>query len=72
MANGFYASGANRGRQVWAVVVGNKNTHQSFANFTNVIKKARVAESFKWDWKSFSREYRTELDVDGKSFRSKQ
>jgi hypothetical protein len=71
LKNGFYYSNANRGRQVWAVVVGNKATHQSFANFTSIVKKASVTESFDFDWGEFRKVYCTGLDVDGKSFRSK-
>ncbi|MCU0663531.1 MAG: hypothetical protein MUC50_14535, partial [Myxococcota bacterium] len=70
LSNGFYHSTANRGRQVWAVVVGNKATHQSFSNFTNIIKKAVVNETYKFDWSEFENEYRTSIEVDGKTLYS--
>lgn len=69
--NGFWYSSENRGRQLWAVVVGNKDTHGSFGKFVAVIEAAKTGESFDWDFKKFRRVYKTSLTVDGKSISSK-
>lgn len=54
--------------QVWAVVVGNKDTHGDFSNFQRVVANGTVSEQssgiFSW---LFGWGYRTELSVDGKT-----
>ncbi|MCP4131292.1 MAG: hypothetical protein GY754_09955 [bacterium] len=65
--NGYYYSNANRGRQMWAVIVGNKNTHGSFGSFVNIVKAAKISESYPFVFKEFRRVYKTGISIDGKS-----
>jgi len=68
--NGFYYSNADRGRQMWAVVVGNESTHTSFARFVDVIKAASIKETYDFDFRKFRQVYFTRIDVDGKYIQS--
>ncbi|MCU0691555.1 MAG: hypothetical protein MUF54_09150, partial [Polyangiaceae bacterium] len=70
MRNGFYYSNANRGRQMWAVVVGNDASHGSFSQFVNVIERANIKETYKFDFSRGRVVYFTRIDVDGKYIRN--
>ncbi|MCP4744737.1 MAG: hypothetical protein GY874_01150 [Desulfobacteraceae bacterium] len=63
--NGHYYSEANRGRQAWAVVVGNVDMHHSFDNFVNVIKTSNYRINYSWDWSKWTMVYDVKLTVDG-------
>ncbi|MCP4135222.1 MAG: hypothetical protein GY754_29915, partial [bacterium] len=65
--NGHYYSGADGGRQMWAVVVGNADTHGSFANFTSMVQSSSYTETYKWSWSKWQKVYDTRISVDGKS-----
>ncbi len=81
----YYFSDANHGRQLWAVVVGNRETHGSFDHFLSVIEAAKVTQSYgyqlgKWRekstgknlsvWQVLCKVYQTEVEVDGKKISS--
>jgi hypothetical protein len=61
-----YYSQDNNGRQLWAVIVGNSETHKSFKNFFEVIKKSSMKESYEWSFEKLSWVYSTEIQIDGK------
>lgn len=61
----FPYSTSHRGRQAWAVVVGNKDTHTSFDRFKEIISEAVVQESHRWSWQD-GWEYSARVMVDGK------
>ena len=55
---------------MWAVVVGNKDTHGSYQNFKNTVDNAEIKESFNYDWRKFRKVYKTEIKVDGKHIKN--
>ncbi|WP_144391823.1 fascin domain-containing protein [Pleionea sediminis] len=66
-SDGHPRNWGDKGRQMWAVVVGNKEMYGSYQAFKNKISQANISESFRWDWRRFRMVYRTRIDVDGKS-----
>jgi len=68
--DGFPFSDQNAGRQMWAVVVGNKDTHGSYDNFMDVIEKASVKKTYEFDFKKGRKVFFTRIDVDGKYIRN--
>ena len=63
--NGFSACDTSDG-QTWVVIVGNKNTHKSFANFQNIIKQSKYAERFVFDYSALNYIYHGEININGK------
>jgi hypothetical protein len=65
----YYYSDPNDGirAQVWAVVVGNRDTHSSFTEFSRIVGEGAVVEKKRFSlWATQRTEYRTEVVVDGK------
>ena len=62
----FPYSTSHGGRQTWAVMVGNKDTHNSFDDFKQVVRGAKVKESHRWNWSEGRWEYRSSVKIDGK------
>ncbi len=65
--NGHYYSDSDRGRQMWAVVVGNTSTHGSFSDFISMINQATYSEEYIWTFYEWRYVYKTSINVDGKS-----
>lgn len=70
----FFTAGRSQNRaSVWAIVVGNDATHESFENFVTVVEAGVVEESSPGFlesllfWQGY---YRTKLTVDGKTLSS--
>lgn len=63
--DGILYSGADRGRQMWAVVVGNEKMHQSFSRFQEVVKAATYKEEYIWSFYEWNFVYKTNIDIDG-------
>ncbi len=66
-ADGYPTNWGDKGRQMWAVVVGNIGTHGSYDNFLDMINAASVKETFNYDWAKFRNVYYTRITVDGKT-----
>ena len=66
-ADGHPRHWGDKGRQMWAVVVGNSDMHGNYSNFRSIISRAKISESYKWNWRKFRRVYKTQISVDGKS-----
>ncbi|MCU0661633.1 MAG: hypothetical protein MUC50_04825 [Myxococcota bacterium] len=60
----------DKGRQMWAVVVGNKSLHGSYENFKDIVRKASIKETYNFDVSKFRKVYFTRIDVDGKYIRN--
>lgn len=63
--NSIYACSGKNGRQMWAVVVGNKDTHGSFDDFTAMIGQASYRQSYTWDWSKWDIKFYGRVTVDG-------
>lgn len=66
-SDGHYYSNRNDGRQLWAIVVGNSDTHGGFDNFKATISEATLTESFNFVLLQGKNVYAAELKVDGKT-----
>lgn len=66
-ADGYPTNWGDKGRQMWAVVVGNIATHGSYDDFLNVISAADIKETYDYDWGKFRNVYYTRITVDGKT-----
>lgn len=69
-ADGSPRAWGDKGRQMWAVVVGNLAMHGSYNNFKDIISNASIKETFNYDWKKARKVYFTRIDVDGKYIRN--
>jgi hypothetical protein len=65
-ADGHPREWGDKGRQMWAVVVGNKSLHGSYSKFKNIVRNASIGESYNFDWGKFRKVYFTSIEVDGK------
>ncbi|WP_444900707.1 fascin domain-containing protein [Microbulbifer sp. VAAC004] len=53
--------------QVWATVVGNTQTHESFSNFIFTVSQAKIKSKWYWSWAETRHVWETTLEVDGKT-----
>lgn len=66
-ADGYPTNWGDKGRQMWAVVVGNSGTHGSYDDFKGVINAADVKETYSYNWSKARNVYYTRITVDGKT-----
>lgn len=64
-ADGYPTNWGDKGRQMWAVVVGNSATHGSYDDFLDVINAASIKQTYDYNWSKARNEYYTRLTVDG-------
>lgn len=66
-ADGYPTNWGDKGRQMWAVVVGNSATHGSYEDFLKVIDAASIKETYNYSLWSMDYQYYTRITVDGES-----
>lgn len=57
----------NDDEQVWATVVGNTQTHDSFSNFIFTVSQSKIKSKWYWSWAENRHVWETTLEVDGKT-----
>lgn len=60
-----YSCRANE--QVWAAVVGNEETHESFTQFIFTVSEAKIKSKWYWSWAKTRHVWETTIEVDGKT-----
>jgi hypothetical protein len=65
-ADGYPTNWGDKGRQMWAVVVGNSSTHGSYDDFLDVINAATSKVSYSYDVWNATMVYYSRITVDGK------
>ncbi|MFA0813120.1 fascin domain-containing protein [Microbulbifer epialgicus] len=57
----------NADEQVWAAVVGNNQTHDSFSNFIFTVSQSKIKSKWYWSWAETRHVWETTIEVDGKT-----
>ena len=65
-ADGYPTNWGDKGRQMWAVVVGNVTTHGSYEDFLDVINAATSKVTYSYDAWNATMVYYSRITVDGK------
>ena len=63
----FPYSSADNGRQMWAVVVGNSDTHTDYVTFKEMVANASFKQSYAFNWRKMQPSHYTRVTVDGKT-----